>query len=1086
MKKNPSFGALRLIHRIVIFFFGAGFFCVFVSIQQHYIGTIDGWRGYIFLALSGGICALILAKSHAMRQRDVLSSQKKNESYRTLVQNMPVLVCRFLPDGTVTFANEAYCQYFTLSDTNLRQTNFFQHIPESEREKRRRHLQSLTPLASVKHYAHRVMTPNGESHWLRWVDRAIFDQENRLIAYQSVSDVVTGYTYGLNTLKEDEKKWSVFYDDLPGGSYTVNDRYIIEDVNDVLCQVTGYTKEELIGQSCGIICPKGPHTCPIFDLGQEHIDNNETSVKAKDGHLVPIIKSAKRISLGRREVIIENFQDTTDLKRVEKIRASLYQISEAAHSSRNLEELFASIHRIIGRLMPARNFYIALNDPDTGMFSFPYFVDEFDDIPATPPKMTKGLIEYVIRTKQPLFVSPKKLHELIEQGEIDSIRETQAVDWLGVPLHVSGKTIGALAVQNYTKGARYGDEGKDILTFVSNQIAMAIERVRTEDALRQSEARMRLLVQHLPVMVKARDKDGHIIMWNHECERVTGYSADEMINVHKLFDLFFPDDSSRQQESSKLNEAQGDFQNFEVAMTCKNGIEKVVSWSNVSKYYPIPGWAGWAVGIDVTERKEAEKALAEERNLLRALIDHLPDYLYLKDKQSRFLIANSAVLHGMGVSSLDELIGRTDFDFYPHNLAKQYYNDERRVINLGQPLIEREEAVINHETGANEWLLTTKIPYRDTQGKILGLVGISHDITDRKRAQEFLEQHNRELQLLNHMSELFQTCQKEEDTYKIIMNMCEQLFPEDSGCLYLMEQTQSMLKPIVFWGEESFQTTECYPDECWALYSGKIHTFEHLETELCCSHVHLTPGKGYLCAPIVATGEKLGLITLCFKRDDAKHSDGQYHHKLTSKRMLVPRVAEHYALSLTNLRLREKLRADSIRDSLTGLYNRRYMEAALEQQTFRCKRYNSPLGIIMLDVDYFKEFNDRYGHDAGDVVLRELGCFLKTHIRGGDIACRYGGEEFLLIMPGASLKIAEQRARELHDNINELKIPYHRKTFSISMSIGVAAFPNHGSNLMDIVKIADTALYSAKNEGRNRVVIAPLTPPPEECHEGEQ
>jgi diguanylate cyclase (GGDEF)-like protein len=132
-----------------------------------------------------------------------------------------------------------------------------------------------------------------------------------------------------------------------------------------------------------------------------------------------------------------------------------------------------------------------------------------------------------------------------------------------------------------------------------------------------------------------------------------------------------------------------------------------------------------------------------------------------------------------------------------------------------------------------------------------------------------------------------------------------------------------------------------------------------------------------------------------------------------SKRMVVTRVVRHYALFIINLRLRQTLKREAIRDPLTGLYNRRHMEASLEREAYRAERLHTPVGLVMLDVDHFKLFNDTYGHEAGDIVLRELGNLLRSSIRGEDIACRYGGEEFLLILPDASLDSVMERAEEI-------------------------------------------------------------------------
>jgi diguanylate cyclase (GGDEF)-like protein len=161
-------------------------------------------------------------------------------------------------------------------------------------------------------------------------------------------------------------------------------------------------------------------------------------------------------------------------------------------------------------------------------------------------------------------------------------------------------------------------------------------------------------------------------------------------------------------------------------------------------------------------------------------------------------------------------------------------------------------------------------------------------------------------------------------------------------------------------------------------------------------------------------------------------------------------------------------------DVLTGLYNRRYMEDSLERETHRAQRYNGHIGIIMIDIDHFKLFNDLHGHKVGDLVLRELGKFLKENVRGEDIACRYGGEEFMLILPNASLESSRLRAEELRCGVKSLKILHKDQEFRISISAGVAALPDHSSNIREVVDHSDLALYQAKSKGRDQIAVAPF------------
>ena len=184
-------------------------------------------------------------------------------------------------------------------------------------------------------------------------------------------------------------------------------------------------------------------------------------------------------------------------------------------------------------------------------------------------------------------------------------------------------------------------------------------------------------------------------------------------------------------------------------------------------------------------------------------------------------------------------------------------------------------------------------------------------------------------------------------------------------------------------------------------------------------------------------------------------------------------MSEHIAMALSNLRLHETLRSQSIRDPLTGLFNRRFMEESLELELRRASRNQRPLGMIMIDLDHFKYFNDNFGHEAGDLLLKELGALLRGNIRAEDIACRYGGEEFTLILPEGNCQVTRQRAEFFQDAIQRLDIHYRGQSLGrITASMGVAVFPEHARTGQTLMECADKALYRSKNAGRDRVTMA--------------
>ncbi len=224
---------------------------------------------------------------------------------------------------------------------------------------------------------------------------------------------------------------------------------------------------------------------------------------------------------------------------------------------------------------------------------------------------------------------------------------------------------------------------------------------------------------------------------------------------------------------------------------------------------------------------------------------------------------------------------------------------------------------------------------------------------------------------------------------------------------------------------------------------------------------------------MMAQGEALGVLHLESGARPPGQREGTQEPLADSKQRLAVTVADHIKLALGNLKLREMLRSQSIRDALTSLFNRRYLEDSLERELRRAVRNHRPLGTIMIDLDYFKRFNDTYGHDAGDTLLRELGSFLHGRTRAEDIACRYGGEEFTLILPGASLEVTRQRAEQLRDEVKHMHVQYRDQPLgTITLSLGVAVFPEHDSTAEALLRAADTALYRAKAEGRDQVVLA--------------
>lgn len=276
---------------------------------------------------------------------------------------------------------------------------------------------------------------------------------------------------------------------------------------------------------------------------------------------------------------------------------------------------------------------------------------------------------------------------------------------------------------------------------------------------------------------------------------------------------------------------------------------------------------------------------------------------------------------------------------------------------------------------------------------------------------------------------------------------------------------------MISWGKPLFEEKIIKPEECFGLRRGSIYKIDDPENELICSHFKECKNlRPYTCIPLFAQSDILGLFYLEWKNYNKESIECRT--KRDNQHILASMIAEQIAIGISNIKLRETLRNQSFRDALTGLYNRRYLEETLEREMSRCTRKSTNLALFMIDVDHFKQFNDKFGHEAGDIVLQALAKVLRDFGRKEDIPCRYGGEEFIIILPEIELATALKRARSLHESVSQIYLRYGGNALTqITISIGLAMYPLHAENMRDLITAADMALYQAKNSGRNKTTI---------------
>ena len=347
------------------------------------------------------------------------------------------------------------------------------------------------------------------------------------------------------------------------------------------------------------------------------------------------------------------------------------------------------------------------------------------------------------------------------------------------------------------------------------------------------------------------------------------------------------------------------------------------------------------------------------------------------------------------------------------------------------------------------------------------------DLHDRlENGTRLLQQREHEKVVLGQMSGVLQSCMNVKEAYNAIAQFGKRLFPGEAGVFFVMHDSREYLEATATWGEPEIGGPLFAPEECWALRRGRLHLVDDPRIGLQCDHVKAAgvPQLPYLCVPMVVHSETVGLLHLQLETDSIRSEAAQ---RLDVIQQLAATFADQVALAVTNLRLRETLRQQSILDPLTGLHNRRYLKEVMQRELARTERKKTMLAVIILDVDHFKRFNDTYGHEAGDTVLRSMAQLIERQIRGSDIACRYGGEEFILVLPEASLSIARQRGELLREAAQSMHITSSGKTLGpVSISLGLALFPQHGHTAEELIQAADAALYRAKQAGRNRLMIA--------------
>ncbi len=338
---------------------------------------------------------------------------------------------------------------------------------------------------------------------------------------------------------------------------------------------------------------------------------------------------------------------------------------------------------------------------------------------------------------------------------------------------------------------------------------------------------------------------------------------------------------------------------------------------------------------------------------------------------------------------------------------------------------------------------------------------------DLDQSMADLTRERNEVSRLNKASNYLQSCNSFSELTEVAAPLLERLFEGSAGALHTFAPSRNQLDTLVSWGEVQF-APYLTPQQCWGLRLGQAHVHHENAPTPICRHLESCNGANEtLCLPLIAHGETLGLLSLVYHNTQAVQASSPDLMRFAEM------VSHQIGLTIANIRLRDSLNEQSIRDPLTGLFNRRYLDIVAEKEISKALRHSRPLGLVMFDIDHFKKFNDLHGHLAGDTALIAVAKFAQAHLRETDWVFRFGGEEFMVLMTETQSADALARIDQLREAISQLTLSHEGVGLpNVTISAGLAMLEDSPRTTQALIEAADAALYKAKQAGRNCVKLA--------------
>lgn len=763
------------------------------------------------------------------------------------------------------------------------------------------------------------------------------------------------------------------------------------------------------------------------------------------------------------------------------LESSLYKISQLVHTERDMDSLYRSIHTILNGLVNAKNLYIAIYDEEKQSLLYPFHIDELDEYPGQV-KLRNGKTEYVLRTGETLWVTDEKDEENIRLGKYSRYGSPSS-DWLGVPLINQGKSIGVMTIQTYD-GSRLTENDKFIMEFCSSQIAFAIERKISENRLLQNQQELSQILMGSSIPTRVVNKHKKTTLFNLAYEKLSGLSAEEILDstnnpwvllnrpeVPTITELI----ASSASESLILSLYKncikkhplidGAYLSENLRIQTKNGLY----WVNLTSS-PLKDLQGNIIGAieniqDMSQRVKAEddirtfKTVADYANTGMLIANPEKQIVYINTYLAKKLGYQPEQLHMKPVTTLFK-IHYNQIDALMERIA----NDTNELRDI--------EISMQSSEGENIPFLINAVKIETTLNQESLISFACFNISVQKKREEALNRYANRLEILHKIDEAILEATTTEEIASTTLHIFLQLVKFSyAGVLEICtEESINLYQAHYDHGRYTEENQRSQP--CSAKFMARLSKFdlfisqdvneiakEFEEDETFPLHLSI---QSCMVIPLIVKHDVIGQFLVGFSQENALSPEIVE---------IIKEVSRMISIGIYQTRLYEKIEEMATVDELTGIFNRRQLIDLGERCLAQAMRYHQSLSVIVFDIDHFKHVNDTYGHPFGDQVLKAVVKRCQGIVRGMDVFGRYGGDEFVIILPETGMEQANQVANRLKTGVYDTQFQLNDILITLSISVGISELKQPTDTLTDMINQADEAMYVAKKSGRNQIVL---------------